>query len=75
VGGAAELPSHREAVALAGKLRGEGLRVIRRWKFLVVGADNEDSARELADRIRREAPAGVTVHAEHAPVDLPFIGF
>jgi hypothetical protein len=59
----------------AGDLDGEGLRVIRRWKFLVVGANDEDSAREVADRIRREAPADAAVRAEHSPVVLPFIGF
>ena len=37
-----EFPSHREAVALARKLEGEGLAVVRRWKFLIVAADNED---------------------------------
>jgi hypothetical protein len=71
----AELPSHRDAVALASKLRGEGHTVIRRWKFLVVGTDNEDDARELADHIRQEAPPGATVLAEPAGVRLPFIAF
>ena len=51
------------AVALADKLRSEGRTVIRRWKFLVVGANNEDDARELAEQIRREAPPDATVSA------------
>jgi hypothetical protein len=71
----AELPSHREAVALAAKLDGTGRTVVRRWKFLVVGANNEDDARELADQIRGEAPPGATVTAEPAGVRLPFIAF
>jgi hypothetical protein len=70
-----EFPSHQQAVALAAKLRSEGQAVIRRWKFLVVGASNEDEARELAGQIRRETPADATVHAGHSPVYLPFIGF
>jgi hypothetical protein len=70
-----ELPSHREAVALAAKLDGTGRTVVRRWKFLVVGANNEDDARELADQIRGEAPPGATVTAEPAGVRLPFIAF
>ena len=37
-----EFPSHREAVALARKLEGEGRAVVRRWKFLIISADNED---------------------------------
>ena len=52
----AELPSHREAVALSGKLQGEGYAVVRRWKFLIVGANSDDEARALAEHIRQEAP-------------------
>jgi hypothetical protein len=70
-----EFPSHHEAVALADKLRSEGRMVIRRWKFLVVGANNEDDARELAEQIRREAPPDATVSAEAAGARLPFIPF
>ena len=70
-----EFPSHHEAVALASKLRAEGRTVVRRWRFLVVGANNEDDARELAEQIRREAPADATVRAEHSGVSLPFIPF
>ena len=70
-----EFPSHREAVALADKLRSEGRTVVRRWRFLVVGANNEDDARELAEQIRREAPPDATVRAEHSGVRLPFIPF
>ena len=71
----AEFPSRREAVALADKLRSEGRTVIQRWRFLVVGANNEDDARELADQIRREAPPDATVRAEAAGARLPFIPF
>jgi hypothetical protein len=70
-----EFPSHHEAVALADKLRSEGRTVIRRWKFLVVGANNEDDARALAEQIRREAPPDATVSAEAAGARLPFIPF
>lgn len=70
-----ELPSHREAVALATKLRSEGRTVVRRWRFLLVGAGNEDDARELAEQIRREAPPDATVRAEQSGVRLPFIPF
>ncbi len=56
--------SHRDAVELAERLRGEGLEVVRRWKYLLIGAEDEDSARELAERLRTEVPAGATVTAE-----------
>jgi hypothetical protein len=71
----AELGSHREAVALARKLQGEGYAVVRRWKFLIVGASNEDEAQALADRIRQEAPPDAQVRAEPAGVRLPFVPF
>ena len=70
-----ELESHREAVTLAHKLQGEGHPVVRRWKFLVAGANNEDDAQALAEHIRQEAPPGATVVAEPAGVRLPFIAF
>jgi hypothetical protein len=70
-----EFPSRRDAAAMADRLRGEGRTVIRRWRFLVVGANNEDDARDLAAALRREAPAGATVRAEHSGVFLPFIPF
>jgi hypothetical protein len=71
----AELPSHRDAVDLAHKLQGEGYTVVRRWKFLIVGADSDDGAQALAEHIRQEAPAGAEVTAEPAGVRLPFIPF
>ena len=51
-----ELPSHGRTRELADRLEQEGLHVIRRWTFLLVGADSEDDARELAERLRSEAP-------------------
>ncbi len=71
----AELGSHREAVALAGKLQGEGYAVVRRWRFLIVGANNEDDAQGFAEHIRQEAPPDAQVRAEPAGVRLPFIPF
>jgi hypothetical protein len=56
--------SHRDTVKLADRLREEGLPVVRRWKYLLVGASDEDAANALADRLRAEAPAGSTITAE-----------
>ena len=70
-----EFPSHREAVALARKLEGEGLAVVRRWKFLIVAADNEDDfpgtrrTDQAGGTARRRGPrrgtrrSGLGVHA------------
>jgi hypothetical protein len=68
-----EFPSHREAVGLARKLEHEGLPVVRRWKFLIVGADNEDDVQILAGRIRREAPPDAVIRVEELGVNWPFI--
>ena len=51
-----ELPSHGRTRELADRLEQQGLPVIRRWTFLLVGAESEDDARELADRLGSEAP-------------------
>jgi hypothetical protein len=59
-----EFPSHREAKEFAEKLEAEGLEPVRRWKYMVVGAADEDAASELAERIRAEAPADSKVTAE-----------
>lgn len=67
----AEFPSRREAATLARKLRSEGQAVVRRRKFLVVAANNESGAQELAEQIRRDAPPDTTVRAEHASACLP----
>lgn len=67
-----ELGSHRQAVALAHALQNEGRALVRRWKFLLVGARSEDEARELAAQIRQEAPPGAAVMVEKAGVGWPF---
>ena len=68
----ADLGSHRQAVALARQLEGEGRAVVRRWRFLIVGAGDEDEARELAAHIRQEAPPGAAVTVEQAGMGWPF---
>ena len=68
-----ELGSHRQAVALARKLEEQSWPVVRRWKFLIVGASNEDQARELAGQIGREAPPDAVITAEQAGVGWPFM--
>jgi hypothetical protein len=53
------------------KLRESGLEVHRRWKYLLVGALTESRADELADRIRKIAPADAEVEVIVNPNDLP----
>jgi hypothetical protein len=70
-----QLPSHRDSVALAARLAGEGYSVVRRWRFLVVGANNEDQAAEFAAAIRQEAPAGAVITTEEVGPDRPYTVF
>jgi len=62
--------SHRDTVALAERLRGEGLPVLRRWRYLLVGAVDEDSAAQLAARVQAEAPPGTTVTVEASRAEV-----
>ena len=59
-----ELPGRHEAAELEKKLEAEGLPVTRRWKYVLAGALDEESANELAERLRGEAPAGSKVTVE-----------
>lgn len=66
-----EVSSRREAIELATRLQSEGHPVIRRWRYVVLGADNEDEARDLAQAVQKEVP--VTASVRSAPV--PFAHF
>ena len=45
--------------------RAEGISpLVRRWKYILIGAETDDQARALAERIRAEAPPGAEVKAE-----------
>jgi hypothetical protein len=59
-----ECRSHSDCVELSERLESEGLPNVRRWKYLMVGVADEDSAAALAERIKREAPEGAVVFAE-----------
>jgi hypothetical protein len=67
-----QLPSHRESVALAARLVAEGYSVVRRWRFLVVGANNEEQVAEFAGRIRDEAPADAVISTEEVGPGRPY---
>jgi hypothetical protein len=57
------LSSRRDAKQLAEWLSAEGIPVVRRRKSVLLGASDEDAARELAQRAGEQAPA-VEVHIE-----------
>jgi hypothetical protein len=59
-----DLPSLRAAGLFADMLRSEGLPVVHRWKFLLIGVPDEDSGKELVERIQEQAPPGSKVGLE-----------
>lgn len=59
-----DLPSWHDAADLAERLRGEGIPCVHRWRYLLVGATDEDAAGALAERIRQEAPGANSVKVE-----------
>lgn len=69
-----EQPTHHEADELADQLEGEGFDVVRRWRYLIVGAASEEQARELAQRLHGEAEPGGEVVWEVTPQN-PFALF
>jgi hypothetical protein len=56
--------TEHDCEAFASRLRSEGLQVVQRSKYLLVGAADEDSAGELAARFHHDAPEGSAVVAE-----------
>lgn len=60
----AVLPSHQAARELSERLEREGVAHVRRWRYVIVGADDEDAAKDWAERLRGESPAGTEVTAE-----------
>ena len=56
--------SRHEASQLVDKLEQEGIPAIHRSNAVLVGANDEDSANVLAERLRGEVPAGSTVTVE-----------
>lgn len=59
-----DLPSRHDAENFAERLRTEQIPTVHRWKYVLVGATDKDSADELADQIRSEAPLGSSVTVE-----------
>jgi hypothetical protein len=59
-----EFPTHHDAISFRQRLREEGLPSVHRWKYLLIGAIDEDEAKRLAEQIRSEAPLGSAVTVE-----------
>jgi hypothetical protein len=70
-----ELPHIRDGHSVAERLRGEGLPVKRRFRYLLVGAPTEDEAVELGKRLESEMPEGSHVGVRGNPDDMPLPSF
>ena len=67
----AELRTRQQAYELAERLRADGYPVARRWKYVVIGARNEDDAKTLTQVVEGEAPVDASGH----PAPVPFVPF
>ena len=65
------LPSRSAAGDLADRLKKEGRRVHRRWRYVTVDVAVEDDANELVERLRGELSADAEVWADANPEDIP----
>jgi hypothetical protein len=67
-----EFDSNRDAVQMAERIESEAddllagytISVVRHWRYLLIGADNEDQAREIAEQIRGQLPEGAELKVE-----------
>jgi len=62
-----ECESHDAADELADQLEKEGLEVVRRWRYLVVGAASREEAQALARRLHGDVEPGGEVVWEAMP--------
>ena len=69
-----EANSPEEAETVAAKLAADGYSVVRRYRFVLVGADSEEEALELAKRLHGEAEASGELVYETLPQN-PFVIF
>src|SRR5262249_19681802 len=73
--GVIDVPHLREAISLAKKLREEGHPVKRRFRYLLIGADTEEDAVELGQRLEGEVPDDAHVGIRGNPEDMPLPQF
>ena len=67
-----EFDSHRDAVEMADRIESEAddllsgytVSVVRHWRYLLIGADNEDQAREIAEQVRGQLRSGAELKVE-----------
>jgi hypothetical protein len=69
-----ECESHHDATALADRLEAEGYGVVRRFRYLIVGAETREEAETLAERLHGEVEPSSAYVWENVPQN-PFVVF
>ncbi len=59
-----EFSSREDTDREAERLEGEGIPVVRRSHYLLLGAVDEEAAEDLSNRLQATLPAGATVHVQ-----------
>lgn len=62
-----DLTRRQDAIELERKFEAEGIRSLRRFRHVFLYCESEDDARELADQLGGEVPAGSKVTVEGTP--------
>lgn len=70
-----ELQDRGDAADLEERLKAEGLRAHRLWRYLTIEVLTADRANELADRLRDQLPADAEVWVEPNLDDVPRASF
>jgi hypothetical protein len=69
-----ECEAHQDATALADRLESEGYGVVRRFRYLIVGAATKEEADALAERLHGEVEPSSAYVWENVPQN-PFVVF
>jgi hypothetical protein len=59
-----EFPTHHEARAFAEREQADGQAIARRWKYVLIGLNDQDDAEALAKRLQAELPPDAVMHVE-----------
>ncbi len=59
-----QLPTRHETVAFAEQLQAQGIRYLRRWHYVLIGAADEPAAEQLAEQLKSQVPDGAEVTVE-----------
>jgi hypothetical protein len=59
-----DFASHHDAKEFAEQEQSEGQAITRRWKYVLIGLNDQDDAEALARRLQSQLPEGARLHVE-----------